>query len=74
VFHQVDSQGKPVTDLSHVLMCLNKLDTSSDEKLTLISRDDQTCAIVTYAEVSISLVSRPLSFLVVYPFRFLFIS
>ncbi|EFP78995.2 PAB-dependent poly(A)-specific ribonuclease subunit 3 [Puccinia graminis f. sp. tritici] len=51
VFHQVDSQAKPVTDLSHVLMCLNKLDTSSDEKLTLISRDDQTCAIVTYAEI-----------------------
>ncbi|POW07939.1 hypothetical protein PSTT_07854 [Puccinia striiformis] len=50
VFHQVDGQGKPVTDLSHVLMCLNKLDSSSDEKLTLISRDDQTCAIVTYAE------------------------
>ncbi|KNZ47039.1 hypothetical protein VP01_672g2 [Puccinia sorghi] len=52
VFHQVDSQGKPVTDLSHVLMCLNKLDSNSDEKLTLISRDDQTCAIVTYAEVN----------------------
>ncbi|KAI7947872.1 hypothetical protein MJO28_009780 [Puccinia striiformis f. sp. tritici] len=51
VFHQVDGQGKPVTDLSHVLMCLNKLDSSSDEKLTLISRDDQTCAIVTYAEI-----------------------
>ncbi|PLW56379.1 hypothetical protein PCANC_03462 [Puccinia coronata f. sp. avenae] len=51
VFHQVDAQGKPVTDLSHVLMCLNKLDTSSDEKLTLISRDDQTCAIVSYAEI-----------------------
>ncbi|WAR59871.1 hypothetical protein PtB15_11B512 [Puccinia triticina] len=51
VFHQVDSQGKPVTDLSHVLMCLNKLDTSSEEKLTLISRDDQTCAIVTYGEI-----------------------
>ncbi|POW20210.1 hypothetical protein PSHT_03746 [Puccinia striiformis] len=53
VFHQVDGQGKPVTDLSHVLMCLNKLDSSSDEKLTLISRDDQTCAIVTYAEFEI---------------------
>jgi len=51
VFHQVDSQGKPVTDLSHVLMCLNKLDSNADEKLTLISRDDQTCAIVSYAEI-----------------------
>lgn len=51
VFHQVDSHGKPVTDLSHVLVCLNKLDASSDERITLISRDDQTCAIVSYAEI-----------------------
>lgn len=51
VFHQVDSHGKPVTDLSHVLVCLNKLDASSDERIMLISRDDQTCAIVSYAEI-----------------------
>jgi PAB-dependent poly(A)-specific ribonuclease subunit 3 len=25
VFHQVDEYGKPVLDLSHVLMCLNKV-------------------------------------------------
>ncbi|MBW0534771.1 hypothetical protein O181_074486 [Austropuccinia psidii MF-1] len=51
VFHQVDANGKPITDLSHVLTCLNKLDSSLDEKITLISRDDQTCAIVSYAEL-----------------------
>ncbi|EGF99407.1 uncharacterized protein MELLADRAFT_40296, partial [Melampsora larici-populina 98AG31] len=51
VFHQVDAQGKPVTDLSHVLTCLNKLDAGLDEKIMLVSRDEQTCAIVSYAEV-----------------------
>ncbi|CAH7671664.1 hypothetical protein PPACK8108_LOCUS6464 [Phakopsora pachyrhizi] len=51
VFHQVDSVGKPVIDLSHVLTCLNKLDAGLDERITLISRDDQTCAVVSYAEI-----------------------
>ncbi|KAG0145336.1 hypothetical protein CROQUDRAFT_658780 [Cronartium quercuum f. sp. fusiforme G11] len=51
VFHQIDAQGKPVTDLSHVLMCLNKLDAGLDEKIMLVSRDDQTCVIVSYAEI-----------------------
>lgn len=51
VFHQVDALGKPVTDLSHVLICLNKLDAGLDEKIPLISRDEQTCAVVSYAEI-----------------------
>ncbi|KAI8452375.1 hypothetical protein BY996DRAFT_6431867 [Phakopsora pachyrhizi] len=55
VFHQVDSVGKPVIDLSHVLTCLNKLDAGLDERITLISRDDQTCAVVSYAEVGLML-------------------
>lgn len=61
VFHQTDAQGKPVTDLSHVLMCLNKLDAGLDEKIMLVSRDEQTCIIVSYAEVShhSARVSRP---------------
>lgn len=51
VFHQVDAQNNPVVDLGHVLTCLNKLDAGTDEKVTLISRDDQTCFIVSYREL-----------------------
>jgi PAB-dependent poly(A)-specific ribonuclease subunit 3 len=51
VFHQVDAQNNPVVDLGHVLTCLNKLDASTDEKVTLISRDEQTCFIVSYREL-----------------------
>ncbi|SCV73091.1 BQ2448_7016 [Microbotryum intermedium] len=51
VFHQVDDQGRPVTDLSHVLTALNKLDAGVDEKLLLVSRDEQSCLIVSYREV-----------------------
>ncbi|GAA5869476.1 hypothetical protein JCM8547_001500 [Rhodosporidiobolus lusitaniae] len=51
VFHQVDETGRPVTDLSHVLTALNKLDAGVDEKIMLVSRDEQSCLIVSYREI-----------------------
>lgn len=51
VFHQVDAQNAPVVDLGHVLTCLNKLDAGSEEKITLISRDEQNCFFVSYKEL-----------------------
>jgi PAB-dependent poly(A)-specific ribonuclease subunit 3 len=51
VFHQVDAQNHPVLDLGHVLTSLNKLDAGSDERITLISRDEQSCYIVSYKEL-----------------------
>lgn len=51
VFHQVDAQGHPVVDLAHVLSCLNKLDAGTDERITLISRDEQNCFVVSYREL-----------------------
>lgn len=51
VFHQVDAQNHPVVDLGHVLTCLNKLDAGVDERITLVSRDEQTCFVVSYKEL-----------------------
>ncbi|KAI9888744.1 MAG: PAB-dependent poly(A)-specific ribonuclease subunit 3 [Vezdaea aestivalis] len=51
VFHQVDEQGKPVVDVTHVLSCLGKLDVGVDERINLISRDEQTCIVVSYKEL-----------------------
>ncbi|KAG0172981.1 PAB-dependent poly(A)-specific ribonuclease subunit 3 [Apophysomyces sp. BC1015] len=51
VFHQVDETGVPVVDMAHVLSCLNKLDAGVDEKIMLMSRDEQSCLIVSYKEV-----------------------
>ncbi|KAM0786094.1 hypothetical protein ACM66B_006905 [Microbotryomycetes sp. NB124-2] len=51
IFHQVDENGRPVTDLSHVITCLNKLDAGVDEKIMLVSRDEQSCLIVSYREI-----------------------
>ncbi len=51
VFHQVDAQGNPVIDLAHVLLCLNKLDAGIDEKVSLVSRDEQNLFIISYKEL-----------------------
>lgn len=51
VFHQVDEHGNPVTNLSHVLSCLNKLDAGSDEKIMLVARDEQSCLVVSYQDI-----------------------
>ncbi|ETN46163.1 uncharacterized protein HMPREF1541_00347 [Cyphellophora europaea CBS 101466] len=51
VFHQVDAQGRPVVDLGHILTCLNKLDTGTDERVTLVSRDEQSVFVVSYKEL-----------------------
>ncbi|KAF2087114.1 PAB-dependent poly(A)-specific ribonuclease subunit PAN3, partial [Saccharata proteae CBS 121410] len=51
VFHQVDANGHPVVDLGHVVSCLNKLDVGSDEKISLVSRDEQNVLVVSFREV-----------------------
>lgn len=51
VFHQVDPDGRPVLDLGHIITCLNKLDAGIDEKIQLVSRDEQSLFITSYKEV-----------------------
>lgn len=52
VFHQVDgASGAPVVDLAHVLACLNKLDAGVDERVSLVSRDEQNVLVVSYREL-----------------------
>ncbi|EJD04948.1 uncharacterized protein FOMMEDRAFT_18642 [Fomitiporia mediterranea MF3/22] len=51
VFHSVDESGNPVVNLGHVLTNLNKLDAGSEERLMLVSRDEQSCLVVSYKEV-----------------------
>ena len=51
VFHQVYEDNTPAIDFSHVIECLNKLDVGTDEKIPLMSRDEQSILIVTYADL-----------------------
>lgn len=51
VFHQVDQDGRPVLNLGHIVTCLNKLDAGIDEKIQLVSRDEQNIFVLSYREV-----------------------
>lgn len=52
VFHQVSAEtGRPVLDLAHVITCLNKLDAGSEEKVALVTRDEQNVIVVSFREV-----------------------
>eukprot|EP00123_Amoebidium_parasiticum_P014005 comp22277_c2_seq1/m.32970 comp22277_c2_seq1/g.32970 ORF comp22277_c2_seq1/g.32970 comp22277_c2_seq1/m.32970 type:complete len:641 (-) comp22277_c2_seq1:587-2509(-) len=51
VFHQVTAQGEPVASLSFTTQCLNKLDVGTAEKLCLMSRDEQSVLVVSYADL-----------------------
>lgn len=51
VFHQVDESNRPILDISHVLTALNKVDVGVDEKIMLMSRDEQSCLIVRYKDI-----------------------
>ncbi|KAJ3105021.1 PAB-dependent poly(A)-specific ribonuclease subunit 3 [Phlyctochytrium planicorne] len=51
VFHQVDETGSPQVDFTHVITCLNKLEAGVEEKIMLMSRDEQSCLIVSYGDL-----------------------
>ncbi|XP_039286752.1 PAN2-PAN3 deadenylation complex subunit PAN3 isoform X2 [Nilaparvata lugens] len=51
LFHQVTEDGRPWLDMSHIVHCLNKLDSGSQEKICLMSRDEQCILVVTYEEL-----------------------
>ncbi|KAF7853258.1 hypothetical protein EAF04_010760 [Stromatinia cepivora] len=51
VFHPLDADGRPVTDMAWILKCLNKLDAGSDEKIQLTSRDGENCFIVSFKDI-----------------------
>lgn len=51
VFHQVTTDGRPWLDMAHVVACLNKLDSGSQDKICLMSRDEQSVLVVSYAEL-----------------------
>ena len=51
VFHQVNENGGPLVDWGHVIEALNKLDLGLPEKVLLLSRDEMSMLLVSYADV-----------------------
>eukprot|EP01122_Echinamoeba_exundans_P014171 TRINITY_DN6365_c0_g1_i1.p1 TRINITY_DN6365_c0_g1~~TRINITY_DN6365_c0_g1_i1.p1 ORF type:complete len:670 (+),score=153.29 TRINITY_DN6365_c0_g1_i1:180-2189(+) len=51
VFHQVDEDGAPVLDFSHVIESLNKLDMGAEEKILLTSRDEKSMLVLSFKDL-----------------------
>lgn len=57
VFHRVDEKGRPVTDMAHVVECLNRLDVGSQEQVLLGSRDGVSLIAASYEDLRRCLLS-----------------
>lgn len=51
LFHQVTENGAPWVDLAHIVACLNKLEAGTNEKVCLMSRDEQSVLVVSYRDL-----------------------
>ncbi|KAI8469985.1 MAG: hypothetical protein J3K34DRAFT_377450 [Monoraphidium minutum] len=51
VFHQADAEGAPRLDWGHVVEALNKLDAGVQEQVLLLSRDEQSMLVASYADI-----------------------
>lgn len=51
LFHSVGADGRPWLDQAHLAHCLNQLDGGSNNRVELMSRDEQSVLVVSYAEL-----------------------
>ncbi|XP_075991510.1 poly(A) specific ribonuclease subunit PAN3 [Anticarsia gemmatalis] len=51
LFHSVSADGRPWLDQAHLAHCLNQLDGGTSAKVELMSRDEQSVLVVSYAEL-----------------------
>ncbi|KAL0851699.1 hypothetical protein ABMA28_000025 [Loxostege sticticalis] len=51
LFHSVTEDGRPWIDQAHLAHCLNQLDGGTGAKVELMSRDEQSVLVVSYAEL-----------------------
>lgn len=51
VFHQVDERGSPNLDWGPIIEALNKLDAGVEERIMLLSKDEASMLVVSYADV-----------------------
>ena len=51
VFQHVSEAGGPIFDWGHVIEALNKLDLGVNEKIMLLSRDEMSILLVSYADI-----------------------
>jgi PAB-dependent poly(A)-specific ribonuclease subunit 3 len=57
VFHQIDEHGNPTNDWGVVMDAINKADAGVNEKIMLLSRDETSMLVVSYADIKRCLVA-----------------
>eukprot|EP00890_Picochlorum_soloecismus_P005254 jgi/Picsp_1/572/NSC_00569-R1_pan3 polya specific ribonuclease subunit homolog ( cerevisiae) len=57
IFHQVDEQGLPMNDWGVIIDAINKADSGIEEKIMLLSRDEASMLVVSYADIKRCLIS-----------------
>lgn len=55
IFHQVDPYGRPIIDLAHVVLSLNKLDSGVDELVQLASNENENLLLNSYKQLKSNL-------------------
>lgn len=51
LFHQVNENGQPWLEMSHIVHNLNKLDIGSHERFLLTSNDPENVLVVSYNDI-----------------------
>ena len=51
IFHKTDDLANPWVDLPHIILCLNKLDTGSHDRILLTSPHEQNAIICEYKDI-----------------------
>jgi len=51
IFVQVSDTNQSILDFGHIVETLNKLDAGTNEKVLLMSRDEQSLMVVTYKDL-----------------------
>ena len=57
LFHQVDDQGQPLNDWGMAIDAINKTDAGLNEKVMLLSRDETSMLVVSYADIKRCLIA-----------------
>eukprot|EP00871_Galdieria_phlegrea_P005939 jgi/Galph1/832/GphlegSOOS_G5567.1 len=55
-YYQIDEEGNPSLNMSHVVECLNRVDIGSEEPILLASKDSKSLLVVSYADIRYSIM------------------
>ena len=51
LFYQLNENEQPIIDFGHVIDCLNKLDIGSNDKILLVTKDEESLLVISFKEL-----------------------